>query len=314
MKTAFRQISSDIKLQRYEDVLKGEKMKVYGLVGKSGTGKSYQSMNVCRDRNIEGIIDDGLFIWKNAIQAGHSAKRDANKVSAIKTAIFQNEENRREVAERIREVEPKSLLVLGTSEAMIAKICRRLELPEVSEMIRIEDVASQDAITTALRQRKELGKHVIPVPTFEIKPQFSGYFMAPLRILRGKNDRQGAQQEKSVVRPTYSYLGEFTISDRTVTELILYTCRLCEAVAEVTKCSVKSRPDGVKINISTIFYYDPGLQIRARELRELVAGEVEKMTAFNIIAVDIEIRGLRPKNGDGEGWRRRAQGRTGARA
>ncbi len=69
---------------------------------------------------------------------------------------------------------------------MIERICSRLELPKVSEMIHIEDVASQDAITTALRQRQEQGKHVIPVPTFEIKPQFSGYFMAPLRILRGK--------------------------------------------------------------------------------------------------------------------------------
>ena len=269
-------------------------MKVYGLTGKSGTGKSYQSMNVCRDRKIEGIIDDGLFIYQNAIQAGHSAKRDANKVSAIKTAIFQDEKTRQEVADRIRKVAPKSLLVLGTSEEMIRRICRRLELPEPEEMIRIEDVASQDAITTALRQRKEQGKHVIPVPTVEIKSQFSGYFMTPLRILRGKNDRQGALQEKSVVRPTYSYLGDFTISDRAVTELILYLCRRCESVAEVLKCSVKSRADGVSIFLSTIFFYRPGLAERAEELRRLVAEGVETMTAFNILAVDIEIRGLKP--------------------
>ena len=211
-------------------------MKVYGLVGKSGTGKSYQSMNVCRDRHIEAIVDDGLFICRNTIQAGHSAKRDQNKVSAIKTAIFQDPETRRQVAGKIKEVKPKSILVLGTSEEMIERICSRLELPKVSEMIHIEDVASQDAITTALRQRQEQGKHVIPVPTFEIKPQFSGYFMAPLRILRGKNDRQGAMQERSVVRPTYSYLGEFTISDKTVLQLIHYTCGLSESVAEVLKC------------------------------------------------------------------------------
>ncbi len=47
-------------------------------------------MNVCRDRHIEAIVDDGLFICRNTIQAGHSAKRDQNKVSAIKTAIFQD--------------------------------------------------------------------------------------------------------------------------------------------------------------------------------------------------------------------------------
>lgn len=272
-------------------------MKVYGLTGRSGTGKSYQSMNVCRDRKIEGIIDDGLFIYRNAIQAGHSAKRDANKVSAIKTAIFQDEKLRQEVAEKIRQVAPKSLLVLGTSEEMILRICQRLELPQPSEMIHIEDVASRDAITTALRQRKEQGKHVIPVPTVEIKPQFSGYFMTPLRILRGKNDRQGALQEKSVVRPTYSYLGEFTISDRAVTELILYLCRHCRYVAEILKCSVRSRPEGVRISLSAVFYYGSGLQRRAEELRALVADGVETMTAFNILAIDIEIRGLKPSGG-----------------
>ena len=168
-------------------------MKVYGLVGKSGTGKSYQSMNVCRDRHIEAIVDDGLFICRNTIQAGHSAKRDQNKVSAIKTAIFQDPETRRQVAGTDKGSEAKDgILVLGTSEEMIEEesaavwSCRK-----VSEMIHIEDVASQDAITTALRQRQEQGKHVIPVPTFEIKPQFSGYFMAPLRILRGRKRPAG---------------------------------------------------------------------------------------------------------------------------
>lgn len=269
-------------------------MKVYGLVGKSGTGKSYQSMNLCRDRHIEAIIDDGLFICKNTVQAGHSAKRDENKVSAIKTAIFQNEERRKEVAEKIREVAPGSILVLGTSEAMVERICQRLELPEVSEIIRIEDISSEDAITTALRQRREQGKHVIPVPTFEIKPQFSGYFMAPLRILRGKNDRHGAANERSVVRPTYSYLGEFTISDRAVIELIHHTCRLSEYVAEVSKCYIKSEEEGVRIFITAVFWYGGGLRERARRLQEVVAKEVEKMTAFNILSVNVEIRGLKP--------------------
>ena len=35
-----------------------------------------------RSRNIEAIIDDGLFIYNNAVQAGHSAKRDENKMTA----------------------------------------------------------------------------------------------------------------------------------------------------------------------------------------------------------------------------------------
>ena len=61
-------------------------MKVYALVGKSGTGKSYQAMDLCRDRGIEAIIDDGLFIYKNNIVCGSSAKREPTKIGARKAA------------------------------------------------------------------------------------------------------------------------------------------------------------------------------------------------------------------------------------
>ena len=63
------------------------------------------------------------------------------------------------------------------------------------------------------------------------------------------------------------------------------------------KCSFKSNPEGVSIYITAIFQYGSQLYKRAEELQTLVAREVEKMTAFNILSVNIEIRGLRP---DGE--------------
>ena len=45
-------------------------MKVYALVGKSGTGKSYQAMNICKEKNMYAIVDDGLLIHGNAVAAG----------------------------------------------------------------------------------------------------------------------------------------------------------------------------------------------------------------------------------------------------
>ena len=51
-------------------------MKVYALVGKSGTGKSHHSMWVARENNIDYIIDDGLLVSDNQIIAGKSAKRE----------------------------------------------------------------------------------------------------------------------------------------------------------------------------------------------------------------------------------------------
>ena len=69
-------------------------MKVYALVGKSGTGKSYQAVNLCKELNIEAIIDDGLFIEGNDVVAGISAKRQATMIGAIKTALFTTDEHK----------------------------------------------------------------------------------------------------------------------------------------------------------------------------------------------------------------------------
>ena len=56
-------------------------MDVYTLVGKSGTGKSFHAMNLCKKLNIEGIIDDGLFIYKNSVIAGISRIKPQKNVT-----------------------------------------------------------------------------------------------------------------------------------------------------------------------------------------------------------------------------------------
>ena len=51
-------------------------MKTYGLVGASGTGKSYRAVSLAKERGIPCIIDDGLLIRDAKILAGTSAKRE----------------------------------------------------------------------------------------------------------------------------------------------------------------------------------------------------------------------------------------------
>ena len=80
------------------------KMKVYTLTGKSGTGKSYQAINLCREKKIESIIDDGLFIYRNRVEAGISAKRQKTTVGAIKTALFTLDDHAESVASSIKEM------------------------------------------------------------------------------------------------------------------------------------------------------------------------------------------------------------------
>ena len=117
----------------------------------------------------------------------------------------------RQVSEAIKREKPASILVLGTSEEMVDKIIERLGLPAVPpespRRIRIEEITTEDERIAAHRQRNEYGKHVIPAPSLQLKRTFAGYFMDPLRFFRGKD--QGASSERTVVRPAYSYLGEY---------------------------------------------------------------------------------------------------------
>jgi uncharacterized alkaline shock family protein YloU len=268
-------------------------MKVFALVGKSGSGKSYQAINLCRRMGIESIVDDGLFISGNSILAGISAKRQETKVRAIKTALFSTDAHCAAVSRKIGEVAPGSTLVIGTSEKMVEKIVDRLGLPRPDEIIRIEDVTTAAERRIADLQRNEMGKHVIPAPTFQLKKDFSGYFIHPLRIFQ---DRRGGRlriSERSVVRPSFSYPGKYTISSRAVSDIAFIAGAGVSGVAAVLRASADEDASGAVVNVSVNLTHGTHILNVAGELQRHIAGRVEDMTAFNIKAVNVEVKGLR---------------------
>ena len=182
------------------------KIKVYAFVGPSGTGKSYRAQMIASERGISFIIDDGLLIKENEVIAGESAKKAATKVATVKHALFYEESEREPIIKAFKKYKPESILILGTSDGMVQKIAANLGLPEISETIYITDVATEEEMKTARRIRVTEGKHVIPVPTFEIKKDFSGYLLDPLQIFKSKGKGQQPYiSEKSIIRPTFSY-------------------------------------------------------------------------------------------------------------
>lgn len=269
-------------------------MKVYALVGKSGTGKSYQAQNLCKELNIEGIIDDGLFIYENKVMAGISAKRQATKVGAVKTALFTKDEHRQEVAESVRRTPPEKLLVIGTSDEMVRRIVKRLELPQISETIYITDITTEEERAIAHKQRHEMGQHVIPAPAFQLKRQFSGYFMSPMRIFRGWSAaNKGGFAEKSVVRPTYSYLGDYKLSDKVFSDIVECVAARMESVESVLRVMTITAVEGVEITVLINMRIGFNLVAQAAALQKEAARQVEEMTAFNVNRFDIEVRGLK---------------------
>lgn len=267
-------------------------MKIYGLYGKSGTGKSYHAMSLCKELDLDAIIDDGLFIYGNRVLAGISAKRQSTKIKAIKTALFTEDDHCIEVKKAISESKPPGILIIGTSKEMVFKIRARLELPEFTGLVSIEEITTESQREIARKQRKELGKHVIPAPTFQIKRQFSGYFLDPLRIFRTKGGK-ASYSEKTVVRPTFSYLGDYDLSDKVITDIAGYISERVAGVDSVLRVTAESSEEGVKIIVLVTMKYGIKLMDVAKELQHKISEQVEAMTAFNIIGVDIDIRGIK---------------------
>lgn len=269
-------------------------MEVYTLVGKSGTGKSFHAMNLCKKLDIEAIIDDGLFIYKNSVIAGSSAKRSSTKIGAVKVALFNDDSMRREVTEAIKKKNPKSILVLGTSDGMVDRIIQRLELPKLERdslrRIRIEDITTEEERETAHHQRESLGKHVIPAPAMQLKRTFSGYFMDPLRFFRGKD--QGIASERTVVRPTYSYMGEYFVAERVIDDIVTCLARLTPAISRVIYVVQSSSAEAYKLKVGVKIKRGHPLWESAIEFQKKIEEQVEKMTAFNVTEIELEVRGV----------------------
>ncbi|HHX18384.1 MAG TPA: Asp23/Gls24 family envelope stress response protein [Clostridium sp.] len=267
-------------------------MNVVGFVGPSGTGKSHRAVWVARERGIEFIIDDGLLIRGTQIIAGASAKKEKTKVGSIKRALFTDDEHANQIKTALNHYKPKSLLILGTSDGMVEKIAKRLGY-SVKEKVYIHEIATEFEIKQALTTRKEQGKHVIPVPTFEIKKDFSGYFLDPLQIFRRKG--KGSFQligEKSVVRPTFSYMGNYTISDYTIYQIVEHVTSNMEGVNKISRFRAENHPDGIYIEMDLILIYGYQIKTLLREIQKRVIEEVENLTALNIKRLNLVAKSL----------------------
>ena len=176
---------------------------------------------------------------------------------------------------------------------MVKKIAESLELPEISKFIYISDIATKEEMETARRIRITEGKHVIPVPTFELKKDFSGYILDPLQIFKSKG--KGAKpyiSEKSIIRPTFSYLGNFTISDSVFRQIIEYMTLKTPAIYKIAKTRVDNTEEGPYIYLEIIMYYGYNVINHIQEFKQKVKKEIEQLTAMNVQKIDVVVKGI----------------------
>ncbi len=230
-------------------------LKIYALTGESGSGKSYRAAWLAGTLGIKYIIDDGLLISEGGVVAGSSAKKEKTKMGSTKKAIFFNDADAAAMKKTIQKLDVPSVLIVGTSREMADRIAARLSLGAVERYIDISEIATADEIETAKRVRNTLGMHVIPVPTMAVKRDFQGYFMEKLEVLLAARNYKS---EKTVMRPSYSYLGEYRVDRNVIADICRYEAERVRGV------SVKDARA-----ISTLVGISPRLNVTLNNIRNI---------------------------------------------
>lgn len=266
---------------------------IIAFVGPSGTGKSTRAIKVARDNNIHYIIDDGLLINGSRIVAGTSAKKAPTKMESVRQAIFVDPTRSSVMRRALIESMPRALMILGTSDSMLNKICDNLWLNRPSMLIRIEDVSTEEERRLARNTRVTEGMHTIPVPSMEIKHEFSGYFSDPFSKLRQRFDRErgvvplAPDSDRTVVRPTFSSLGSYSISDEAIFDLIKIVLKDVPGFAEVISFKTEKQTYGVMISLDLALYYGYDAQKVLETAQQRVGSAVEEFTSITMNSVNV---------------------------
>jgi adenylate kinase family enzyme/uncharacterized alkaline shock family protein YloU len=270
-----------------------QRIKVYALIGESGTGKSFRAKLVAQKYNIDLIIDDGLLIRDNRILAGHSAKKEKTFMAAVKVALFDEKAHRDEVARKLQGEKTKKILILGTSEKMVNKIAARLQLPPPHKLIKIEDIATQEEIEKAIRTRRIEGKHVIPVPSIEIKRSYPQIFYNAINIFKRKAVPLISPipriHEKSVVRPEYSKRGKVEISEAALGQMVIHCVAEKNPDIRIKKMVVRDNERGYRLVITIDVPYTTQLGGNIHDLQQYIIDNIERYTGILIEEVNIII-------------------------
>lgn len=272
-------------------------VEVIAFVGPSGTGKSHRAIGVAFDNKCDAIIDDGLLIKGTRILAGTSAKNEENRIQAVKRAIFTDDEHARVVREALGKNNIRRLLIIATSDNMINKICKRLNLEGPAKTVYIHQIASKKEIKKARHSRLQEGKHIVPVPSVELKPHFTGYFADLPYNIFSKQRKEKKDADRSIVRPAFSFYGKLLIADTAIESIIEIIANKMLGVDKVTDVKIRRRTDskGITISLEVILFYGVQIFTITRQLQAKIKEKVEYMTAMQVKNVNVSIRSLSVK-------------------
>ena len=133
-------------------------------------------------------------------------------------------------------------MIIGTSDNMVKKLQRHWGFKNQIDIFALKTWQHLKEIEKAQYARLKEGKHIIPVPTMELKPHFKGYLIDPIKTIwrrrtLSKQDPDKIGQigsegfERSVVRPALSaIMDDSPFDDDVIIKLIRNGLKSCPGV------------------------------------------------------------------------------------
>ncbi len=266
-------------------------MIVHSLSGPSGTGKSTSAIQFAHENQIEAIIDDGLLIINGEKVAGTSAKFEKNTITAVRRAIFQDEEHKDQVIHAIKEYEVQAILIIGTSDKMTRKIAKRLQLEPIEHFHHIIDIRSKREIQMAQFIRSTQGKHVMPIPYKQVEQNFFRRFIQRGFDIFSKNKVKLG--ETTIVQPDF-HQQVIDITKNVYVDLIKYIISKYRVIAKVDSIHFVMK-DYSQILYLTVYLSSPlnyDVMEKMRGLQQLIAEQFLRHFEFEPSSIKIHIKGI----------------------
>ena len=100
------------------------------------------------------------------------------------------------------------------------------------------------------------------------------------------------QNDRTVVRPTFSYFGSFTISEQVIRDIIKIAAEEYESHLVVVDRMNNGKQTNMSVTIDVMAVRDPESIDKCIDLQQDVYGALVNMTAFTIDSVNVRIRDI----------------------
>lgn len=268
-------------------------MRVVSLSGASGTGKSTSAIEFAFGQKIDAIIDDGILIVRGEKVAGTSAKFEKNALKAVRRAIFEDDLHKEEVQRAIAMAQVDAVLVIGTSEKMTKQIAKRLELGEVTDFYRVEDIRSDKEIQLARFVRQTRGQHIMPIPYRQVEQNFFKRL-----IQRGKEiftQNRVKLGETTIVRPDF-HQETITIAPKVYLDLIREVVMRHPYVTKLTHYGFSMQQHMVvTLEVNLVAPADYDVVERVTDIQRTVAQAFYTHFAVEPEHINVVVRGIETK-------------------